>query len=340
MKKIENKINLKNFNNKRAYTLVELSIVILIISLLMAGVFSMATGSINSSKESLTNQRIKEIYKSLGTYLMVNKRLPCPASLTKSKINDIDYGEELRAGNSCTTGSGVYASNTTDNSVSPARSLTNLLIGAVPIKSLNLSSEYLEDAYENKISYVIDSRFTKNFIGPIGGDIDVSFGTIDATEKIMTTKEIQIGGEVTLSENVIFLLISHGANGFGAFDINGQQIIDNSNNTDDGELNNQLALSASINFDHNFIVNSFKSDKFDDIVFYKTRSNFIQDFSANNLICCKKPSNSGTFPQVNLYQGQYLYDSVTCSDNKIIRIIKCSNISGEWSYVLSQCPGS
>jgi len=76
--------------------LIELSIVILVISLLMAGVFSMATGSINNSKVALTNKKMKEIYKSMGTFLMVNKRLPCPASLARSKIDDADYGKEER----------------------------------------------------------------------------------------------------------------------------------------------------------------------------------------------------------------------------------------------------
>ena len=74
---------------------------------------------------------------------------------------------------------------------------------------------------------------------------------------------------------------------------------------------------------------------------YKTRSNFIQDFSANNLISCPKLTNSGTFPAINLYYGQYLYDSVACaSRNSVIRIYKCGNISGEWTDVVSSCPAS
>ena len=60
---IKFKITKTPIKNKKAYTIIELSITILIISLLMAGVFSFATGSINDAKFALTKQRINEIYK-------------------------------------------------------------------------------------------------------------------------------------------------------------------------------------------------------------------------------------------------------------------------------------
>ena len=330
---IKNKIRTDNYYKKRGYTLVELSIVILVISLLMAGVFSMATGSINSSKVALTNQKMKEIYKSMGTYLMINKRLPCPASLARSKIDDVDYGKEERddANGNCGT-SGVYASS--------GSGLSNFIIGAVPIKSLNLASEFAEDGYENKLNYVIDKRFTKNFIPPTSGALNDSFGTVGTGIELMSAKENQVAGSALLSDKVMFLLISHGPNGYGSFSsATDQQNADVGNDVD--ELENQIKLSSTPNFDNNFIVNSYKSDIFDDVVMYKTRSNFIQDFSANNLISCPKLANAGNFPAINLYYGQYLYDGAACaSRTSVIRIYKCGNISGEWTDVVSSCPPS
>jgi prepilin-type N-terminal cleavage/methylation domain-containing protein len=329
---IKNKIRTDNYYNKRGYTLIELSIVILVISLLMAGVFSMATGSINSSKVALTNQKMKEIYKSMGTFLMINKRLPCPASLARSKIDDVDYGKEERdeVNNNCGT-SGVYSSSDSK--------FSNFIIGAVPIKSLNLGSEFAEDGYENKLSYVIDKRFTKNFIPPTSGDLGDSFGTVGALTVLMSAKENQVSGTASLSDKVMFLLISHGPNGYGSFSsASGLQNTDV--NTDVDELENQIK-STTPNFDDNFIINSFKSDVFDDVVMYKARSNFIQDFSANNLISCPKLINPGTFPAINLYYGQYLYDANPClSRASVIRIYKCGNVSGEWTDVISSCPSS
>ena len=330
--KIKNKIDTNNNCNKRAYTLVELSIVILVISLLMAGVFSMATGSINNSKEALTNQKMKEIYKSMGTFLMINKRLPCPASLARSKIDDVDYGKEERdnANNNCGT-SGIYTSSVSG--------LSNLIIGAVPIKSLNLGSEFAEDGYENKLSYVIDKRFTKNFIAPTAGTLEDSFGTVGSGTVLMSANENQVSAAVLLSDKVIFVLISHGPNGFGSFSSASDQV--NPDATDIDEIENQIKPSSTPNFDNKFIINSYKSDVFDDVLMYKTRNNFIQDFSANNLISCPKLTNSGTFPAINLYYGQFLYDSNACaSRNSVIRIYKCGNISGEWTDVVSSCPAA
>ena len=230
---------------KSAYTLIELSIVILVISLLMAGVFSMATGSINSSKVALTNQKMKEIYKSMGTFLMINKRLPCPASLARSKIDDVDYGKEERddANGNCGT-SGVYASS--------GSGLSNFIIGAVPIKSLNLASEFAEDGYENKLNYVIDKRFTKNFIPPTSGALNDSFGTVGTGIELMSAKENQVAGSALLSDKVMFLLISYGPNGYGSFSsATDQQNADVGNDVD--ELENQIKLSSTPNFDNNFI---------------------------------------------------------------------------------------
>ena len=72
-------------NNKTAYSLLELSIVILIIAILISGAMTMSVGTLNNAKNKATQDKIAEIYKSLGNFLLANKRLPCPASLKKLK---------------------------------------------------------------------------------------------------------------------------------------------------------------------------------------------------------------------------------------------------------------
>ena len=330
--------------NKKAYTLVELSITILIISLLMAGVFSFATGSINNAKSALTTQRMDEIYKSMGTYLMVNKRLPCPASILNSKINDSSYGQEVGAGAGC-EGAGVYKSSIANS---------NLFFGGVPIKALNLSSEYAEDGYGNKFNYIIDRRFTYNFrnVGSTlvnGIQTDnlnaESFGTVASALNVITVKEKQTSNSLTvLSNNAIFVLSSAGENGLGAF--NAETGIQNIVSTEIEEKDNQLPQSpeSPTAFDNIFVVNSFGSENFDDIVVYKTRSDFVSDFKASYLIYCKDSKIldlesviDSDFTIRNLYYNQYLYGNGECStNNERIKIIRCS-ING-WSPILVSCP--
>jgi prepilin-type N-terminal cleavage/methylation domain-containing protein len=327
----------KNFNDKKAYTLIELSIAILVISLLMAGVFSMATGSISGSKSVLATQRMNEIYKSIGTYLMINKRLPCPASIELSKVNDVSYGQEVRAvANGIATGCGGV-----NTGVYKSSSNTNLSFGAVPIKSLNLSSEYSEDGYDNKIGYVVDRRFTLDFVEP-GISTGDSFGTIDVDNEtfpaVITIKEKNTTLDSVLGNKFIFVLISYGANGNGAFRANdGGQNVTTSSAETSGEYENQV---ISKDFDGVFINNSYGNDIFDDVLFYKSRPDFIVDFSANNFSYCPafEVGNSG-FVATNLYYNQYLYSNETCpGDATKIKIKRCTNISGEWKDAMATCP--
>ena len=335
--------------NKKAYTLIELSITILIISLLMAGVFSFATGSINNAKSALTNQRMNEIYKSMGTYLMVNKKLPCPASILTSKVNDANYGQEVGAVSGC-EGAGVYKSSTSGN----------LFFGGVPIKALNLSSEYAEDGYGNKFNYIIDRRFTYKFIatGSNLNDVGPSFGTADLALNVITIKEKQTKDQTIenfsivsiIEEPPIFVLSSAGENGLGAF--NAESGIQNIASTEPEEVNNQiagfndLASPPTAVFDNILIVKSLVSDNFDDIVFYYTRSNFKADFSAERLIYCKGSDDMGGlgYTKRSLYYDQYLYANAKCpnpiSANPLIYVIKIMRcqIDGEWSHVLFSCP--
>lgn len=329
----------KNFHNKKAYTLIELSIAILVISLLMAGVFSMATGSISGSKSIVATQRMNEIYKSLGTFLMINKRLPCPASVGLSKVNDASYGQEVRAlTGEVATGCGGANTGVYNSSSSP-----NLFFGAVPIKSLNLSSEYSEDGYDNKIGYIIDRRFTLDFVQP-GTSSGNSFGTVDidndAFPAVITIKEKNTTLDSVLGNKFIFVLISYGANGNGAFRANdGEQNATTSNTPTDtsGEYENQV---VSLDFDGVFINNSFENDIFDDVLFYKSRPDFIVDFRANNFSYCPAfaVGDSG-FVATNLYYNQYLYASNTCpGDPTKIKIKRCTNFLGEWKDAMATCP--
>jgi len=130
---------------KTGYSLLELSIVILIISILISGAMTMSVGTLNTAKNKSSQDKFAEIYKAMGNFLIANRRLPCPASLKKLENSDSDYGAEVA---SC-SGVGVYQSTTS----------TNLIYGAVPVKALGLSNDMAKDAFDSKIIYMIDKRF-------------------------------------------------------------------------------------------------------------------------------------------------------------------------------------
>lgn len=76
------------------YTLMELSVVLVIISLLTAGGLSMGVGMVNRAAHLDTAKILEQINDSLRDYYVVNSRLPCVASLT-TPITDSSFGTEL-----------------------------------------------------------------------------------------------------------------------------------------------------------------------------------------------------------------------------------------------------
>ena len=65
-------MNKKLLKKNRAFTFVELSVVILIIALLMFGTFS-SSGVVNKMKENITRDRMNILYQALGDFLLQQK---------------------------------------------------------------------------------------------------------------------------------------------------------------------------------------------------------------------------------------------------------------------------
>lgn len=314
LKKLSQKIvvNKKISRPKSAYTLVELSIVILILAVLMTGGLTITIGAFNKAKKISTQNKINEIYKSLGKFLLENKRLPCPASLELTK-NENSYGVEYGNGSGCGTGavgSGVYV-----NPTNP-----NIFYGMIPAKTLNLPLSMGEDDFGSKISYVIDQRFTNVFQEAISNS-NSGFGTTEPYTSIITIQEKPSATSRDITSDAILVIISHGLNAFGAFNANARTQNPRSNDSDEKEND----YNAS--FDKKFIYNSQNSEIFDDVVLFKTRNQIVQDFDAHRLVAC---INAGTvFGGKSAYYGQNLYGTPCGFDYKKIPEKYCDKF-GNW----------
>ena len=325
MKKLSLKIvvNKKILKPKSAYTLVELSIVILILAVLMTGGLTITIGSFNKAKKISTQNKINEIYKSLGKFLLENKRLPCPASLELTK-NDNSYGVEYLGngvGGGCGTGavgSGVYV-----NPTNP-----NIFYGMIPAKTLNLPLSMGEDDFGSKISYVIDQRFTTNFQEVIT-NTDSGFGTTSGTTGIITVTEKPSSILRDITSDAILVIISHGLNKSGAFNANART--QNSRSSDPDEAENDYNAS----FDKRLIYNSQNSEIFDDIVLFKTRNQIVQDFDAHYLIACINAGLGFALNNQHAYYDQYLYGTPCGFAYKKIPEKYCDRF-GNW-FEINRC---
>ncbi len=274
-------------SDKKAFSLLELSIVITIIAILVTGALSVSVNDINQKKIEITNARIQEIYKALGNYLAINKRLPCPASPQVAKSTS-NYGTEVDCSNSSPTSAiGIWRS----------ESSANIWYGMIPIRALGLSSDFAEDGFGSKFSFFIVKGFASN-------DSSTGFSTNHANtyDGNGTTNRIRIHEKFSstvreITNQAMFAIISHGPNKSAGFFPNGT--VQNSLSTDPSEYSNSVNGSLDVIigianlYNYDAVTNSYPlmltdttKSIFDDIVFYKTREEMLIDFNLYNLIPC------------------------------------------------------
>ena len=260
----------KYYTQKHAFSLVELSVVLLVIATLLSTSVIGYKSIISASKVKSNKDSIDAVYKAIGSYLITNKKLPCPASLTLTK-GDVNYGNEVRVSGACpsSTSGGVIISS----------SNTNLAYGMVPTQTLGLPANIAEDSFGTKLSYIIDKRFATliNSAGTNG---------FEGTDPDATMIQIQeLSSSIVLS-NAIMVIISHGANKLGGFNSNSTSQNPNPANAD--ELSN-----ISTNFD-NIFMRSSNSSSFDDVLLFKNKMQLAVESGFDKMACRSLPVDSVT----------------------------------------------
>lgn len=223
----------------RAFTLLELSIVIAIIAAITAVGVSAGSSMIESAKRTATRNKLDVIEEALMSFRLANNRLPCPADETLATGNAY-FGFEagtLSGGTwapdlgVCTTG-GTYTPTTngsytggvlTGTAASSVAANYNVLIpkganatniafntyvaeGGVPVKALNLPNEFAFDSWGNHIAYAVwapdtaENAFLTYGISPSCGAITVN----DA-------------GGLHRSQAAVYALTSYGPDGNGGY---------------------------------------------------------------------------------------------------------------------------
>lgn len=315
---------MKRYGRKKpntAFSLLEMSIVILIIAIFISGVMYAGVGASNIAKTKVTVDRINEIYKAIGNYLLTNGRMPCPAPITDTKSSTTygnsradGFGQCNQIGTSSRLSSGIYPAS--DASM-------KLVYGMLPVQDLKLSFDMAEDGFGSKFAYIVDERFT-GF--KENGSPTNNFNYAPATKADNANTDIikiqeAIDGSTTqtISTDVAFVIISYGANKSGAYDAN--SATQNARSSDSYEQENDLNSGA---FDANLISVAKRDDVFDDIVFYKTKRNLMVDFEVYSLVNCKSNGTNNGDVYVNQTSSTVAtwpetpYNQVAVSNNKCV----------------------
>ncbi len=295
---------------KTAFSLVELSIVILIVSILVTGSLGISKTAIGNSKAKITKERMDTIYKALTSFVATNRRLPCPALLTVAKGTST-YGNETGTGTGTCTG-------LTPN--------VNTVYGMIPIKALGLEPNMGEDGFGTKFSYVVDQRFTKQSASTAsvdGFEIVKAVKAEDGVAISPTLIRVQgpSGTDILPDLNALFVLISHGANKNSGWNATGTA------QNPAGAIADETSNSAA-SFDSTFIAYSTDAN-FDDILLFKNKPQLVRDVGLEFMMCNAAEAKTSTYNWTT--NGNY--GCSVCSNTPNF-LKKCGKY-GVWSAVSS-----
>lgn len=264
------------------FSLIELSIVLLILGLMIGGITAVMTQEARTAKQAELKAKMDAIEQALIAYVKKNNRLPCPADGTYL-ITDTYFGIEggTPGDGTCSTGATYDSIKRTTNPSPPTANFITYTYsassatarGVIPVRTLGLPDGYSFDPWGGKFSYIVDYRMTKtDAFTTYSPNSVLSFGIIIRSSS----------GSGTITAGPLVVIISHGPNGHGAFQLSGVRKNAGSTNVWE-QLNCHCdATGAAISNLGQFAVgeNSTSSNNdlrasFDDILRYYTRGNFL-----------------------------------------------------------------
>lgn len=224
-----------------AFTLAEMAVVVVIMSIMMTAGVKILLADLNAEAEKVTKQKQERIKQALIDYLGKNKRLPCPdtgagsgnvsyTSVTPSAPFDGLENLIVAGGNCANYGvsSGIP-----------------LVLGIVPYRTLGLSQEDVIDGWQNYFLYrPDDTTYLAARIWTISSSPD--FTDTDSSGSIVLRLRNSNGTYNADYARGIAAIISHGKNGKGAFTTKGTRNVVPVSSTNIDEWDN--AVDGGVGF--------------------------------------------------------------------------------------------
>jgi type II secretory pathway pseudopilin PulG len=284
---------------KNAYSLLELTIVITVTSFVITSLLSVSENKEDNDKIKETLEKMQFIEKSIAYYLAEYGAIPCPADASLAS-DHASFGIATRNNSDITkcngtTSAGYYSA------IFPAFTL-----GSLPTNTLQIPDDYAYDAWGRRFTYSMIENCNASNIEYLAGYNYMSasnpnynsfsvnnFSSNSCGKSFADKSALQIqnsfSGGITVN-NAVYVLISHGRNGHGAYAHNGgtNKIISNAVVETSEENNGLLSKLGVVKTASGIYVQKpleYNNNYFDDLVHYRTKDQIIKEagvFSTNN----------------------------------------------------------
>jgi prepilin-type N-terminal cleavage/methylation domain-containing protein len=245
----------------RGFTLLEMSIVLLIIATVAVGSMSIFTAAMQERRVDDTNAKMKTLQTALLNYRLAFNRIPCPADITAA-IDTAAFGVEVG-----TPGDG----NCTGANWGNYPPLGNNVGGMVPTKALRLPDDAAIDGWGRRIVYYVDPRFTANnaftLIPPT--DTTPRMNVMDLNNKFITN--LAVYGLISEGTSLAFAGVHSPTGPSCAYSRNGT-VVTLSTSDNNGAFENCALAGQSMYSGFPYQNSADPQDIFDQVVVWGTRS--------------------------------------------------------------------
>ncbi len=288
------KTNTRNYK-QRAFSLFELAIVLLIIAVLFGSTLVIVMTTAEQQRLANTNDSLNKIEEALAIFIAINGRLPCPAAPAQAQDSN-SFGIEQKTTAQptvCDTSTGIFSGTSASGEIQ--------YYGIIPVRTLGLNDSMMFDGWGNRVGYIVQNAFVNNGSNSAGVIVTnpscispgssaqnsgsaqylcyrgQASGSVSGLGNNLIVRDANLNN---ISQNAVYVLISHGSNGYGAYNIFGNRnSLPPTSNTleyDNLNCNPTTFVCSSTGVDTAFIQAPI-TQNFDDIVRFKTRNNLLID---------------------------------------------------------------
>lgn len=239
--------------NSKGFTLIELSILIVIAGSIATGILALLSIGNSTKASETTTKRMETIQEAIAAFVDINGYMPCPAD-RDTATGTVEYGVST----DCTGSS----SGTTDVSSGNEE----VKIGVIPTRTLNLPDSYSVDGWSNKFTYATPTELAQT----IAKFDNYTTTATNCVIQLVDGNSDQILDNTADFPVIAYVLVSHGKDGRGSYTINGPA---------NGKTCGSTSLDSE-NCDANIVfmdtemndMTSVDADVYDDYIAWETRA--------------------------------------------------------------------